>query len=375
MAKKKRKKDLEKKEEKIRSKKDSGKVKEKTKEIKGDKEIQKYFGVLIVGLVIGLIAGVALLSSLSIEKQSTLTADEAGQKAVDWISNFFEAKGQNVSIKLVNATDTKEGVYQIGVEISGKQGEVEQSYYVTKDGELLFPQGIPIGEVSKRPKQGEQQQQNQGQEQKLEIPKTDKPDVKLFIMAYCPYGLQAEKAYLPVYKLLKDNADITVNFVRYAMHEKKELDENLRQYCIQLEQTEKFYDYASCFTGGDGNYTKCLLEAKVDKVKLNSCMARIDEEYNVTGMYNDKSTWIRGKFPMFNVEADLNKKYGVKGSPTFVINSKVVKVGRSPEAIKEAICSAFNNPPKECDQKLSADATSPGFGGGVGSSSSGGCAS
>ncbi len=370
MAKKKRKKDLEKKEEKIRSKKDSGKVKEKTKEIKGDKEIQKYFGVLIVGLVIGLIAGVALLSSLSIEKQSTLTADEAGQKAIDFINNNLV---QNGTVMLGNVKE-ESGLYFINTTYMGNEIPI----YITKDGETLFLQGsgwIKLEQFEALKEEMEQKQQNQGQEQNLEIPKTDKPDVKLFIMSYCPAGLQAEKAYLPVYKLLKDNADITVNFVFYAMHGKKELDENLRQYCIQLEQSEKFYDYASCFAGGDGNYTKCLLEAKVDKVKLNSCMARIDEEYNVTGMYNDQNTWVGGRFPMFNVEADLNKKYGVKASPTFVINSKVVKVGGSPEAIKEAICSAFNNPPKECDQKLSADVTSTGFGGGVGSSNSGGCAS
>ena len=90
-------------------------------------------------------------------------------------------------------------------------------------------------------------------------------------------------------------------------------------------------------------------------------------------MFNDKSTWANGRFPLFNVEADLNEKYGIRGSPTFVVNDKVVSINRSPEAIKEAICSAFNNPPEECNQRLSGNVTSPGFGGGVGSSSGGQC--
>jgi len=54
------------------------------------------------------------------------------------------------------------------------------------------------------------------------------PRVELFIMSYCPYGLQAQKVFLPVYELLGDKADIEVNFLNYVMHEKKEIDENLK---------------------------------------------------------------------------------------------------------------------------------------------------
>ncbi|MCK4428963.1 MAG: hypothetical protein KAU95_01200 [Candidatus Aenigmarchaeota archaeon] len=271
---------------------------------------------------------------------------------------------------IVNSVEEKNGVYFLNTTYQ----ENEIPIYMTKDGEVLFIQGsINMKEFVAMKLEAEKQQgQNQKQEQKLEIPKTEKPDVKLFIMTYCPYGLQAEKAFLPAYNLLKDKADMTINFVSYAMHGKKELDENLRHYCIQLEQDDKFYEYASCFAIND-DYEKCLNDAKVDKTKLDSCVARVDKQYNMTGMHNDKSTWSGGRFPMFNVEADLNKKYEVRGSPTFVINDKVVSVNRSPEAIKEAVCSAFINPPEECSQKLSEAAASPGFGGGTGESTTAKC--
>lgn len=55
-------------------------------------------------------------------------------------------------------------------------------------------------------------------------------------MSYCPYGLQAEKMFLPVYDLLKNKAEMGIYFVNYIMHDKKEIDENLREYCIQKEQ-------------------------------------------------------------------------------------------------------------------------------------------
>ncbi len=336
-------------------------------------DVKKYFGLLIAGLVIGLLAGLALMGPIcsqtdkdSVSSQ-TLTAEEAGQKAIDFINNNLIQQGEAV----LTSVEEKNGLYFINTTYQ----ENEIPIYVTKDGEVLFVQGnINMEEFAAMKMEAEkQQEQNQEQEQKLEIPKTERPDVKLFIMTYCPYGLQAEKAYLPVYNLLKDKADMTINFVSYAMHDKKEIDENLRHYCIQLEQEDKFYDYASCFAGGDGNYTKCLEEAEIDKTKLSLCMNRTNEEFNITGMYNDKSTWSGGRFPMFNVEVELNEKYSVRGSPTFVINDQVVSVNRSPEAIKEAVCSSFINPPEECNQKLSEDAASPGFGGGVGNSSAGKC--
>jgi len=157
------------------------------------------------------------------------------------------------------------------------------------------------------------------------------------------------------------------------MHEKKEIDENLRQYCIQKEEKEKYYDYLSCFVKA-GEFEKCLNEAKIDKEKMNSCISETDKEYKITQLYNDKSTWLSGRYPRFDVHTDLNEKYGVQGSPTVVINDKVVEVSsRSPEKFKEVICQAFNSPPEECSQTLSNTTFSPGFGLETGTSSGGGC--
>ncbi|MEO0169501.1 MAG: hypothetical protein ABIL42_04710, partial [candidate division WOR-3 bacterium] len=61
-------------------------------------------------------------------------------------------------------------------------------------------------------------------------------------------------------KLLGDKADISVHFVNYIMHGEKEVWENLRQYCIQKEQKDKFYDYMLCFVQS-GDYEKCIKEA------------------------------------------------------------------------------------------------------------------
>jgi hypothetical protein len=35
------------------------------------------------------------------------------------------------------------------------------------------------------------------------------------------------------------------------MHDKKEIDENNKQYCIQKEQNDKYSDYLKCFLEAD----------------------------------------------------------------------------------------------------------------------------
>lgn len=290
------------------------------------------------------------------------SVDKVGKEAVDFINKNLLVEG--VTASFVDSLRMPDGLYQVKFKINDQ----EFTSYVSSDGRLLFPDGVEMTTSTASSNNDEAQQTTQQEE----VSKNDKPTVEVFVMSYCPYGLQAEKMYLPVLNLLKDKVDMSIHFVDYAMHEKKELDENLRQYCVQKEQPDKYPTYLTCFVKG-GDYEKCLGEAGIDKTKMNTCVAEIDKQYNVTSNYNDKNTWLSGQFPTFDVEKTLNEKYNVEGSPTIVINGTVVDVNpRSPEKFKEVICSAFNNPPAECSQKLSEEAVSAGFGEGTDSSTSGG---
>ena len=193
------------------------------------------------------------------------------------------------------------------------------------------------------------------------VPKTDKPKVELFVMAYCPFGLQMEKAYLPAWNLLKDKADIDVKFVSYAMHGKKEVDENTRQYCIEQNQPTKYQTYLKCFTGKD-DYKGCLATAGISESSLTSCIGATDKKFAISANYNDQSKWLSGRYPVFAINQDLNDKYGVQGSPTLVINGVQADVGRTADAVKQAICAAFNNAPAECGQTLPSTSYQAGFG-------------
>jgi hypothetical protein len=197
--------------------------------------------------------------------------------------------------------------------------------------------------------------------QQTTVTKSDRPKVELFIMAYCPYGLQMEKAYLPAMQLLKDKADIDVKFVYYAMHGQKEVEENTRQYCIEKEQADKYITYLTCFTGKD-DFQACLKTAGINQTKLNSCVSATDKQYGIMAAFNDQSKWLSGQYPLYPVYSDLNQQYGVQGSPTLIINGAEAQADRTPEAVKQVICAAFNNAPDECKTALSNTPASAGFG-------------
>ncbi len=190
--------------------------------------------------------------------------------------------------------------------------------------------------------------------------KRDKPTADIFVMSHCPFGTQIEKGLLSVWKALKDKADINIRFCNYAMHGKKEIDEELRQYCIQKDSKDKFIAYLECFLD-KGEEGSCLKKANVNTTKLSACIKASDNKFNVTKSFDDKSKWM-GRFPPFYVDDDLNKKYGVGGSPTVVINDVQARVGRSPSELLNAICKGFKTPPSECTEKLSGQTYSPGFG-------------
>ena len=313
---------------------------------------------LIVPLAISVCVVLAIAASLfflnygkKILGPKTISGQEVGERIIKYVEqNIPEAK-----ISLVGVTE-ENGLYKVNLKLN----ESEISVYATKNGKLFFPQAITLNEGLTNGSAGE-------------VEKSDVPDIKLFVMSYCPFGLQAEKALLPAWELLREKVKIGVYFVDYIMHEKKEIDENLRQYCIQKEEPEKFTAYLSCFVK-KGDYQACLGETRIDREKLNSCQEGADKKFKISENYNNKNSWLSGRYPKFEIDSELNKKYNVSGSPTLVINDQVVQLKkRSPEDFKKIICQAFVSPPEECSQTLSEETPSPGFGGGTGSSSGGTC--
>jgi hypothetical protein len=281
--------------------------------------------IFAIILIIGSFSGIGLTGNVISEEE-----------AADIIIDFAE-KQTGEEIELVEINE-EYGLYEVVILFK----EQEVPLYLTKDGENLVQGVTPLSLL--------QEQTNKNEA--AEVPKSDKPIVELFIMTHCPYGTQAEKGFLPVIEALGNTIDAKIRFVHYFMHDPEETETPI-QVCIREEQEDKWLDYLECFLE-DGDSDRCIEEVGIDKDALDTCLAE-----NADGFYEEDS--------------GLSEGYGVRGSPTLVINGVIASSGRSPDAFLQTICGAFNTAPEECNQELSTENPSPGFGSGTSSGSSGSC--
>lgn len=305
------------------------------------------------------------------KKKNVISIEEAKTKSLDFINKNLVQAGNEVTIKDVVEED---GLYKVTVVMKNNQ---EVASYISKDGKRFYPQSIDIAEVEAEAKQTEEAGKTDTKETAdlSDVTKEDKAKVELFVMSHCPYGTQIEKGMLPVIEALGNKMDFELKFCNYAMHGEKELKEQLSQYCIQKNEPTKLVAYLKCFLeAGDGE--GCVTKAGVNKSKMNSCVSATDKEYKVLAGFADKSTWLNGNYPKFEVYGADNEKYGVGGSPTLVINGKQVSTSRDANSLLAAVCAGFKTQPEECKKALSSDAPSAGFGTAAAASGStgGGCA-
>jgi len=280
---------------------------------------------------------------------NVVKGEDLAQKLLDFYSSSGAAGLEVESVKEVS------GVYVINFLYQGNTVPI----YVTKDGKYA-------GSLSLLPDENTQNQ-TQNNQTPTEVPKSDKPIVELYVFTYCPYGLQMEKAIIPVVNLFKDKIEFKIRQIG-AMHGEYEKVEAERQLCIEKNYPTKFLQYVSDFAlnteiGNCGGDATCLapkltaLYSKlgIDGKKIDSCMASEGES-------------------LYNAEVQNSGENGVSGSPTTIINGVTVQPNRNADAIKTAICNVFTTAPAECSQALSTTSPSPGFGAdSSGSSSAASC--
>jgi len=321
------------------------------------------FAALIITIILAVAKPGTMTGNVTLANVNTPRID---QKVVDDTISFIKTEFQIPEIA-VKETKIVDGLYEITITIQDQELQI----YSTPSGDNLVIPGLGMLNKKKflEQKAAATEPTTAEVQAPKEVPKTDKPKVEVFVMSHCPYGTQMEKGLIPVIETLGDKADIKIKFVDYAMHDKKELDEQLNQYCINKEEPEKYISYLKCFLEADKG-AECLVRANIDATKLATCVAETDSEFKVTELYNDKSTWSGGRFPQFNVHKTENDLYGVQGSPTTVINGvKVDAMPRNSSGILSQICSSFTTQPSECQTKLESTQPSPGFGYGTSANS------
>ena len=211
-------------------------------------------------------------------------------------------------------------------------------------------------------KQAEDRKQTEkAQVEKLAKLKSDKPNVDLYVMSYCPFWTQAEKPFTSIMEKFGKYANVDIKFVQYVMHTSKwEWEENLKQYCIKTTQKEKYVGYLKCFLKA-WESEKCMKENKIDKTKVDNCIRKTDKKFKITEKLNDKSK----RFPDFDIDKETALKAWVQGSPTLVINwVKIDWVERTERGFAKVICNAFKKAPAICNDlsKFSNKAYNPWFG-------------
>jgi len=292
------------------------------------KSLSKNYWVVSTILLAVLLVGILTTSGIGGSVGSSISREVVGQKVLEFANN------QGANATLVNVSDDGQ-FYEVILSIQGQELPV----YATKDGENLITQLIPLTAKVTAPTQTPTP---------AKVPKSDRPTVDLFVMSFCPYGNRGEDTLLPVYELLKDKVDWKINYIVSvsgdkvnSLHGQPEVDQDIREVCVKeeygLDKFWKFINYVNQNRGRDGScWEEGSNELGLDKNKIQSC-------------FENKGLEIMKK------EAEISRAAGAQGSPTMIINgakTNVVYQYENSEAYKEAICSAFNEAPKECSQAL-----------------------
>lgn len=298
--------------------------------------------ILALVLIFVLFKGTKLTGMTSDAK---LSSNEAGQKAIDYINNNLVEPGTKITLVSVEEIS---GIYKINAQYQNQNISV----YITKDGSYLFL-SQPLDTSIKIPRE----------EEVFDAPDKEKPEVELFVMSFCPYGVQAENLMKDVVDLFGTKVDFKVRFIVnvqgntpdsiQSLHGSNEAMEDLRQVCIM-----KYYD--------KGTYWNYLMEINTncypiyrDVARLDACWKDAAEKLNIDVAKIEACSQSSEGVNLLKTDERLTQVYGVRGSPTLIINGKVYAGSRTSEAFKEAICSGFTTLPSECSVALSSKTGTP----------------
>ncbi len=144
-----------------------------------------------------------------------------------------------------------------------------------------------------------------------------KPTLELFVMSYCPYGVQAEEKIIPIVKEFGDKIDFKLQFIAQekaepsaqditpftSLHGYPEVAENIRQLLIAQEYPEKYLDYILCRGKKlDKSWEKCAEKLGIDVAKIQELFDSSEAEQ------------------LFRENIKRAAELGVRASPTIFVD-------------------------------------------------------
>ena len=277
--------------------------------------------------------------------------------------------GGGLTAEVLNI-ESESGFFKLDIKLSDGR---EIKSLISQDGKIFVPEAMYIEDIVAEKEKQEAAAAVTKAQTLSEMVKSDKPVVELFVMSYCPFGTQAEKAIIPAVEKLAENVDFRLEFVDYAMHGEIEVREQLQQFAISEKYPDKLIPYLKEFlVAGDSD--AALTAVDLTSADLAGTIAAADSKFEIIKNLEDKSLWVSGQYPHFGIHDAEGDKYSVEGSPTLVVNGKVVEgAARTPAGMLATICAAFETPVEACLAELSTATPSSGFGYGEGVGDGGEC--
>ncbi len=322
-------------------------------------------------VLIGLIVGALLMTGLP----ATTVDDSCGIEQTVNLANLKSTVGDYINTNLIvddsvvaNITDVNDlgnGLYGLAFEVDQNDAIVGEGFVYSNGQKLILAQGIfDLDEAIEVPVVEEPTE--------TVYTKSETPNVDLYIMSFCPYGLQAVDIFDAPVKQLGEKINFELNYVIYSnyasnygqpwadycltenedycsMHGIEELKEDVRELCIQRDQKDKLWAYMDLLVAdyqagkvSPSNiaslWTTYATSAGVDINAVETCVANDTVE-------------------LLESQVIKNYAYSVQGSPTAIINDTTYAGARSASAFQDAICSAFNQVPEECGVAVTDEVT------------------
>lgn len=159
--------------------------------------------------------------------------------------------------------------------------------------------------------------------------------VELYVMAQCPYGVQAENGFKDVVEKFGADIDFKVEYIGQgtaetelsSMHGANEVKGDLVQVCAQKYAPAKYFDMILCQNKNSKevatNWDQCAKDAGIPADKIQACADGAEGKQLLAAS--------------FKKAADK----GVRGSPTIYIGGTQYEGGRRSTDFMKAICGAY----------------------------------
>jgi hypothetical protein len=325
------------------------KISKKLGEILGNENffVKKNMAAIIVVFLVGALGAYLILNP------------GINQETVTKVTDFMKTRVPPEVEVTLSGFEEVDGLVQYTFQLSDGQEEQIITVYSNKDGSTLYPDAFDLEELS----QGQQPAAQQPAAAEFDAPDKEIPATSLFIMAFCPYGTQAEEAMLPVARLFGEDAYINIRYILTdsqngitSLHGQPEVDEAARQLCVREEfGKESYWNYLEKFNSDCVDLSsQSAYEATLENAETcsKSVVNQLDLDFNkFESCVKDDSLML------LKTEAMVTKAIGVGSSPTLLINDEKYNGARTPEGYKKAVCSGFINTPELCSQALSTQGT------------------